>query len=171
MEPISQRGLNRATLARQLLLERGSMPAADAITHLVGMQAQAPLAPYVGLWTRLADFDQGELSALTEQRAVVRVPLMRATVHLVTAADCLGLHPLHAPLHARTFNSQAFARNIAGVDRDELLATGRSLLEEQPRTRAELGNSSLTAAAGGGRGRRQRTTGWVVAGRVGGQPE
>ncbi|MGH3645786.1 MAG: DNA glycosylase AlkZ-like family protein, partial [Micromonosporaceae bacterium] len=103
IEVISQRGLNRATLARQLLLERAAMPAVDAISHLVGMQAQAPLAPYVGLWTRLADFDAGELVALMECRGVVRLHLMRTTVHLVTAEDCLGLHGLFAPLHARTY--------------------------------------------------------------------
>ena len=53
---LSQRGLNRATLARQYLLERTPARAIDAIEHLGGMQSQAPLAPYVGLWTRLQDF-------------------------------------------------------------------------------------------------------------------
>ena len=59
---LSQRALNRALLARQLLLERQSMTAETAIEHLVGLQAQAPLAPYVGLWSRLRDFRPGELS-------------------------------------------------------------------------------------------------------------
>jgi len=59
----SLRALNRTTLARQLLLQRSPMSALDAIEHLVGMQAQAPFAPYYGLWSRLDDFTGQELSA------------------------------------------------------------------------------------------------------------
>ncbi|MFI7693568.1 DNA glycosylase AlkZ-like family protein [Nonomuraea sp. NPDC049655] len=75
---LSRRRLNRATLARQYLLERAPGRAIDAIEHLGGMQSQAPLAPYVGLWTRLRGFAPDELSALTGQRQVVRLHLMRA---------------------------------------------------------------------------------------------
>src|SRR2546430_10699339 len=67
---LSQRAVNRATLGRQLLLHRATMSAVEAIGHLVGMQAQAPNAPYVALWSRLADFDPGELATpLPERRA------------------------------------------------------------------------------------------------------
>ena len=97
-EVLSQRGLNRATLARQHLLERAPARAIDAIEHLGGMQAQAPLAPYVGLWTRLQDFTPDELSALTDQRQVVRLHLMRNTVHLVSAcAQAEARRPLPKP--------------------------------------------------------------------------
>ena len=89
-EVLSQRGLGRATLARQYLLDRVAAPAVDVIEHLGGMQAQAPLAPYVGLWTRI----QGFASALTEQRRVVRLHLMRATVHLASARDALDWRTL-----------------------------------------------------------------------------
>ena len=137
IEVLSQRALNRATLARQYLLERASAPAIDMIEHLGGMQSQAPLAPYVGLWTRLQGFAPGELSALTEQREVVRLHLMRNTVHLVSARDCLDWRALFYPLHAAKFSAQ-FRRGMAGVDRDALLRQAKRLLEEQPRTRGEL---------------------------------
>jgi hypothetical protein len=135
---LSQRGLNRATLARQYLLERAPARAIDAIGHLGGMQSQAPLAPYVGLWTRLQDFVPDELSALTDQRQVVRLHLMRNTVHLVSARDGLGWCALFYPLHAAEFSAH-FRRGTEGVDRDALLTQAKRLLEEQPRTRGELG--------------------------------
>ncbi|HEY3903384.1 MAG TPA: crosslink repair DNA glycosylase YcaQ family protein, partial [Streptosporangiaceae bacterium] len=111
-QTLSYRALNRAMLDRQLLLTRASQPAKDAITHLVGMQAQAPNASYVGLWSRLAGFDHAELSELTRSRQVVRIPVMRGTIHLVTAEDALTLRPLTQVVLTRAFNSQAFARNL-----------------------------------------------------------
>ncbi|GLX09636.1 winged helix DNA-binding domain-containing protein [Microbispora sp. NBRC 16548] len=135
---LSRRGLNRATLARQHLLERAPTLAIDAIEHLGGMQSQAPLAPYVGLWTRLQNFAADELSTLTEQRQVVRLHLMRNTVHLVSARDCLDWRPLFHPLHAARFSGH-FRHGTQGVNRDALLRQAKQLLEEQPRTRAELG--------------------------------
>jgi hypothetical protein len=85
--PLTNRAINRATLARQHLLERTNATALDEIAHLCGMQAQAPLAPYVGLWTRLRDFAPDELSELYRQRHVVRMALMRGTIHLATADE------------------------------------------------------------------------------------
>jgi Winged helix DNA-binding domain len=139
-EVLSLRRLNRATLARQYLLERASVRAIDAIEHLAGLQSQAPLAPYVGLWTRLRDFTPDELSTLTEDRRVVRLHLMRNTVHLVSARDCLDWRALFYPLHSAEFSAH-FRRGIEGVDRDALLNEARRLLEERPRTRAELGKA------------------------------
>src|SRR5260221_3136723 len=118
--------------------ERAPVPAIEAIEHLGGMQSQAPLAPYVGLWTRLQGFTPGELSALTEQRQVVRLHLMRTTVHLVSARDCLDWRTLFYPLHAADFSAH-WRRGTEAVDRDALLRQATRLLAEQPRTRAELG--------------------------------
>lgn len=135
----SRRALNRATLSRQLLLERHELPAADVVTHLAGMQAQAPLAPYIGLWTRLAGFDPGELSTLVADRTAVRAALMRGTVHLVTAADLVAFRPLVQPVLERAFWAQAFGKHLAGLDVEALLAAARELVEAEPLTRPELG--------------------------------
>jgi hypothetical protein len=135
---LSARALGRATLARQLLLERASnLTAVDAIEQLVGMQGQAPHAPYVGLWTRLEDFRAQELSELIASRRAVRGPLMRATIHLVTARDFLGLRPVVQPVIARAFAGAPF--DVSGVETEAVLETGRALLSERPSTRPELG--------------------------------
>src|ERR671933_2797574 len=95
---LTLRELNRATLARQMLLRRRQLSVIEAIEHLVGMQAQAPNPPYVGLWTRLACFRPDELARLITDRRAVRIALMRNTVHLVSARDCMKLRPLVQPV-------------------------------------------------------------------------
>ncbi|HEU5160682.1 MAG TPA: winged helix DNA-binding domain-containing protein [Streptosporangiaceae bacterium] len=137
---LGRRALNRALLARQLLLERRRMPAVAAIEHLAGMQAQHPTAPYVGLWTRLAGFEHAELARLLTERAVVRIALMRSTIHLVSARDCLALRPVIQPGLDRALKG-TFGRSLDGVDMADLAATGRALVEERPRTFNELGES------------------------------
>lgn len=136
---LTSRSLNRSLLGRQLLLGRGSISATEAIERLVGLQAQEPQAPYVGLWSRLERFDPEEVSQLVATGEAVRGPLMRATLHLVTARDWDGLRPLLTPVLAGMFGSTGFAKALAGVDIDQLLADGRRLLGERPRGRAELG--------------------------------
>lgn len=135
---ISTRALNRATLARQLLLRRHAMPALQAVEHLVGMQAQAPFPPYFGLWSRLDGFTPDALARPLVERAAVRMVLMRGTVHLVTADDALTLRPLTQPLLDR-YLATAYSRTLGDVDRDQLAKAGREALRERALTAAELG--------------------------------
>ena len=135
---LSLRALNRATLARQLLLERSELPVLHAVAHLVGLQAQEPPDPYLGLWSRLADFRPEELSALLLDRRVVRIAVMRSTLHLVTADDCVVLRPLMQPvLDAELARHREYAPSLVAVDLDAVLAFGREFLAE-PRTGREL---------------------------------
>ncbi|GAB4210763.1 MAG: winged helix DNA-binding domain-containing protein [Roseiflexaceae bacterium] len=139
-EVLGQRALNRALLARQMLLRRERLPALEAIERLVAMQSQAPNPPYVGLWTRLVDFRAEELSQLISERQAVRLALLRNTVHLVTARDCLALRPLVQTIFDRDlYGNSTHGVHLKGIDLAALVAAGRALVEEQPRTLAELG--------------------------------
>lgn len=133
------RALNRALLERQLLLRRRQMSAEDAIERLIGLQAQAPNSPYVGLWTRLEGFRAEELGQLLIDRRAVRIALMRSTIHLVTARDCLALRPLVQPVLDRELRGSAHGRSLEGVAIDEIVAAGRTLVDERALTGTELG--------------------------------
>jgi hypothetical protein len=135
---LDRRALNRALLARQGLLRRWTIPAAEAVERLAGMQSQAPDPPYYGLWTRLEGFRPEELSRLLEERAVVRIALMRSTLHLVSARDCLALRPLLQLVLERAHRA-TYGRRMEGVDAAELADAARALAEERPRTLAEIG--------------------------------
>jgi hypothetical protein len=136
---LTQRALNRALLERQLLLRRATMPVLDALEHLVGMQAQAPLSPYVGLWSRLEGFRADALAeGIATREAVRAMTMLRGTIHLVTAGDSLAIRPILQPVLERAFRTSPFARNVIGLDMDQLLAAGREHLEHRPLTIAEL---------------------------------
>ncbi len=142
---LNRRALNRALLERQLLLARSTISAKEAIERLVGMQAQVPLDPYIGLWTRLDGFRTDELAKLLTDRKVVRIGLMRGTVHLVTARDALAIRPVVQDVYERMFVSArddvgapTFASELAGLDVKAVLALGRKLVDETPRSAAEL---------------------------------
>jgi hypothetical protein len=132
------RALGRALIARQLLAERARMSALDAVEHLVGLQAQAPKPPYFGLWSRLDGFRAEELSALLAERKAVRVSVMRGTVHLVSAADCLQLRPLTRVLYERLVRTN-HPKRLDGLDPATVADAGLSLLRQGPRTARELG--------------------------------
>lgn len=137
---LGERALNRALLDRQLLLERSTMPVLDAIEHLVGLQSQNPAPPYVGLWTRLDGFHPDQLATLIIDRMAVRMSLLRGTVHLVSAADAVVLRAWLQPLYDRLlFPESNLGPGATQQDVDAVVEAGRTLLDEAPRTIAQLG--------------------------------
>ena len=140
VDRLGPRALNRTLLERQLLLRRHDVPVVDAIEHLVGMQAQIPNSPYVGLWTRLEDFCPEHLVSLLEGRAVVRTVLMRSTLHLVTAEDCMEVRPLvQEVLDRDLYRNYVWGPAITGLDMERLVKVARRLLAKEPRSHTELG--------------------------------
>jgi hypothetical protein len=129
--------LNRATLARQMLLERENLPIPAAIERLVGLQAQQALPPYVGLWTRLQNFSRESLATMIENRTVVKATLIRGTLHLFTATDYLRFRTTLQPLLTGAGYAIAKSRG-ADFDLDELLAAARQYIGEKPRTFAAI---------------------------------
>jgi hypothetical protein len=124
---LTLRELNRATLARQLLLERKRLSPTAVLERLVGMQAQWPPAPYVGIWTRTTSFRRETLERRLASAAVVKATVMRLTLHLVTRRDYALLR---AALSERNFPwESALAERLA--------PTVRSLAANGPVTRAE----------------------------------
>ena len=90
---LTARQLNRATLSRQLLLERVKLDVVTATERIGGLQAQEPASPHIGLWTRVAEFEPADLDRALAKRSVVKGTLMRSTLHIVSAADYLHLWP------------------------------------------------------------------------------
>ncbi len=135
---LGELALNRATLARQLLLERSDLAPLEAVRHLVGLQSQVPHNPYTALWSRLADFRPESLSELLAERQVVRIGVMRGTIHLITAEDCVVLRPVTQPvLEGQLWRHRDLSPQLRGVDLDPVVAEGRLALEK-PRTGSEL---------------------------------
>ncbi|MCP2242864.1 winged helix DNA-binding domain-containing protein [Lentzea aerocolonigenes] len=139
METLSQDALNRALIERQMLRERADLSAFATIERLVGIQAQEPKSPYIGLWTRLQHFQPQELEDLLISRYAVRILLMRGTIHLVSAADALALRPLTQLKLDRELQSGPFAKRLRGLDLDAVAEAGRKILDEHPQGTADAG--------------------------------
>jgi hypothetical protein len=130
---LTRKEIGRATLARQMLLERERIPVGEAVERLGGLQAQEARPPFAALWTRIEGFDAGDLRAALHSRHVVRSPLMRATLHLMSAADYGTLRPALQPVMANWMVART-----RGLDRERVVARARELLEDEPRTMGEL---------------------------------
>ena len=151
---LSRRAINRATLDRQLLLSRSGLPVIDAVERLVGLQAQTPHTWYVGLWSRLAGFVPGQAADLLVDRRLIRIALMRSTIHLVSRAD----YPLFAA-GTRRFRREWWERasrsQLAPADVERAAALASTLLANGPMRQKEL--QAAFAAEGLGR------LGWTSA--------
>lgn len=133
---LTLRELNRATLSRQHLLSRESLPVTTVVERLVGLQAQMALAPYIGLWTRITKFQRDDLASLIENRQVVKATAMRATLHLMTAADYINFRTTLQPVLAGA--SESIVKQRGAIDTEGVLKAAREFITEQPRTFAEI---------------------------------
>jgi hypothetical protein len=134
---LTLRELNRALLTRQMLLKRQPIDVLEAVEKLVGLQAQVPNPPYIGLWTRLESFARADLTTQMEQRQIVRAALMRSTLHLMTAADHNRFRTALQPALAKALNA-FFGQRARGLDIERLCQAARPFIEAQPRTTGEL---------------------------------
>lgn len=138
MTVLTSRALNRAALARQHLLTRGDASVIDEVAHLCGLQAQEPQEPFIGLWSRLADFRPEAVDEALTDRVLVRTHLMRRTIHLVTSDDALAWRARHATMLLQRLMG-AYRRELTGIDVDEVAAAAREVMaDEQPRTMREV---------------------------------
>jgi hypothetical protein len=134
---LSTRALNRATLARQMLLERSDMPIVEAVRFLGGLQAQQSNDPYIALWSRLNGFRHEELTALIVERRLNRATTMRGTLHLHTADDLLGFRALVQPFLSAQWKSN-FLKRFGSEDRKAVIRAGIRLLDKAPMTAGAL---------------------------------
>ena len=136
---LTARQLNRATLARQLLLRREPLDVVDAVHRIVAVQAQEPASMYVALWNRVADFDPADLDRALFDRTIVKATVVRITIHAVDARDYPAFHEAMQPsLRASRLYDTRFT--VAGVSIGETDALLPDLLAfaDRPRTGAEL---------------------------------
>jgi Winged helix DNA-binding domain len=134
--------LNRAMLARQLLLKRARMPIPRAIERVAGLQTQYAPSGYISLWSRLQGFRRDHLTRALEQSAVIQGWVMRSTIHMVSAGDYWPLN-LAVRRHRREWQMRAFRKELAGVDMEEVAARVRDLLKDGPRKGKQMQDALL----------------------------
>ncbi|MFF5208987.1 winged helix DNA-binding domain-containing protein [Streptosporangium sp. NPDC000396] len=130
MDTLTTRQLNRATLARQMLLSREKTDVVTAVERLGGMQAQEARHPFTGLWTRVDGFRREDLHQALHDRLLVRATMMRATLHLMSAADYAAFRMTLQPMLATAVTGRGDL--FAGLDLDELLPVARGFLQRRP---------------------------------------
>ena len=128
---VSRRDLSRATLARQMLLDRRQIAPLKAIEMLAGLQAQVPRAPFISLWSRLAGFKREDLSRLIHTRKAIRATMMRGTSHLMGRKDFIAFRNLIQPVLTQVAHAGG---QMKGIDIEARLEEGQRILEKAPRT-------------------------------------
>ena len=133
------RRLNRATLERQLLLRRESMPVADAVRRVLALQAQEPASPYLALWNRIAGLDPADVDAAFAGGTLVRATLLRVTLHAVHAGDWAAVQNAMAPLlrASRMGDDRWAATGLSTADAEAALAH-LAAFATSPRAGAEI---------------------------------
>ncbi|MEH0624635.1 winged helix DNA-binding domain-containing protein [Streptomyces stelliscabiei] len=155
---LTARALNRATLARQLLLAREPLTVPEAVRRVVALQAQQPASPYIALWNRLSPFDPAAMDAALTDHSVVRATLMRITVHAVSAEDYAPFREAMEPtLRASRLGDPRYrASGLTASDADAFLpplldhADGRVRTATELRTHLEEHLATPTALDSGG---------------------
>lgn len=136
---LSRRRLNRTLLHRQHLLQRATMPVADLSRHLIGLQAQENLPPYLSLAARLTDLDPVEVTRGLEEKSLVRLLCLRGTVHLLAADDALVLRRWTAPVHEREIKISQSIGDARELDREAFAEALSELLADEPMPQRQLG--------------------------------
>lgn len=139
-QPLTDRQLNRATLARQMLLERSDMGIVEAVEWLLGLQAQQTHDPYIGLWSRLDGFTHEALTAMIVDKRLARATTMRGTLHLHAAPDLIGMRELVRPVLERMWQSN-FRRRFGDNDQAKVLAAAIEVVDREPMTAGEIGKA------------------------------
>lgn len=137
-ELLSNRRLNRATLARQMLLGRQDADIAETVGFLGGLQAQQSNDPYIGLWSRLNGFTHQALTALIVDRTLARATTMRGTLHLHTAEDLVGFRALVQGFLEASWKSN-FRKRFGSEDQTKVRRAGVRILDKGPITSGDLG--------------------------------
>jgi hypothetical protein len=135
----TRRRLNRTLLLRQHLLERADAAPLDVVLHLVGLQSQEPLPPYLSLAARIDRFDPHQLSRALEERAAVRVLSLRDTIHLHVPEDAVSLPVWAAPVREREIKASQAVGPARELDRTQFLAALAAVLADGPLPVRRLG--------------------------------
>ena len=147
-KPLTHKDLNRATLARQFLLERSDTGISEAVGFLVGLQAQQSNDPYIALWSRLKGFRHEDLTQLITDRELIRATSMRGTLHLHTADDMIGIRSLVSPFLQQMWRSN-FQKRFGDHDPGKVIAAGRKLLDKGSMSAGDLNKALLAKFPGG----------------------